>query len=98
MIHLNLVLKFINLIFLDKNWYLSTYNDVLNSGIKPRTHFSEYGWKEGRYAFIPFRLKKIKLNIDKSNIEKLLNRTENSEDISFEEFIRTLKLKSFPRF
>ena len=98
MTRFNLVLKFINLIFFDKNWYLSTYNDILNSGIKPRRHFSQYGWKEGRYAFRPLRLDKIKLLIDKSNVEKLLNRTENSANSSVEELIRNLKLKSFPRF
>jgi hypothetical protein len=97
MTQFNLVLKFINLIFFDKKWYLSTYSDVLSSGIKPRTHFNQYGWKEGRYTFTPLRFNKIKLNIEKSNVEKLLDRNENFADISFEEFIRTLKLKSFPR-
>src|SRR5690606_20437737 len=34
--------------FLDPEWYVSEYPDVLNSNIEPALHYDEIGWKEGR--------------------------------------------------
>lgn len=32
----------------DPDWYLSTYADVLDSGLDPFEHFATQGWREGR--------------------------------------------------
>jgi hypothetical protein len=34
--------------YFNKEWYLTTYQDVANAGVDPVKHYLEYGWKERR--------------------------------------------------
>jgi lipopolysaccharide biosynthesis protein len=40
--------------YFDRNWYLSQYPDVKQSGMDPALHFMRYGWREGRNPSIFF--------------------------------------------
>jgi hypothetical protein len=90
------ILKLSSVVLLNNKWYLSNYEDVRVSKIKPRTHFTRYGWMEGRFAFEPLRLKSIKKNICRKDVETLLIR-HDIKDVSSEIFIQSLRIKSFPR-
>lgn len=37
-----------NSVYFDKDWYLTTYNDVKNAGVDPINHYIQYGVYEGR--------------------------------------------------
>lgn len=97
MLLLLFTMKFFGSLFLNNKWYLSMYEDVRISEIRPRTHFRKYGWAEGRYPFRPLRFNSIQNGISHKEIEILLLRNE-IYDLSSDIFIKSLNLKSFPRW